>query len=173
MATPPTATAPSSSSANKRPTILPPGSSSSSVPRPPVSLAPSVTIAESAILTGAQPISIGSDSVVHPRARIDSCEASITIGRRCIVHERAHLGVPSRLPASPGAGAGGGVPGVLIHDCVTVEVGAVVEAGGTVIGEGTTVGVGCRIGRGATIGKVSPPAGTLFAVPPAPASVNK
>ncbi|KAK3384388.1 trimeric LpxA-like protein [Lasiosphaeria ovina] len=158
MATPASTSANSSS---KRHSILPPVSQAG--PKPPVQFSSSITIADSALLTGSHTILAGSESVIHPRARLDSSGGRITIGRRCIVHERSIVGgnaatvtlSPSRgsktsdtllspLPSSAG---------VTLADYVLVDVGAVIEAGDTVVGEGTTVGVGARVCAGAVVGK--------------------
>jgi dynactin-6 len=130
---------------SKRLSFLPPVSAG---PTPPVHFSSSITIAESAVLTGTHSISISSESVVHPRAKLDSLAGRIIVGRRCVVHERATLGA---------VGTSGRVTeaAVTLGDYVTVEVGAAVEAGETVIGEGTVVGVGSRVGAGAVVGKVS------------------
>jgi dynactin 6 len=32
------------------------------------------------------------ETIIHPRARFDSTQGSILIGRRCIIHERAQIG---------------------------------------------------------------------------------
>ncbi|KAB5566417.1 trimeric LpxA-like protein [Coniochaeta sp. 2T2.1] len=138
-----------SASANpKRHSILPPISQSG--PKPPVTFSSSLTIADSAVLTGTNPISISSESVIHPRARLDSMGGAITIGRRCIIHERTRIGY---MGSEGRILLGEGNKAVTMGDYVTVEVAAVVEAGGTVLGEGTTVGVGSRVGRGAVVGK--------------------
>ncbi|AEO58937.1 hypothetical protein MYCTH_2306711 [Thermothelomyces thermophilus ATCC 42464] len=128
---------------SKRHSMLPPVSSG---PKPPVQFSSSIVIADSAVLTGTHPITIHSESVVHPRARLDSLAGRVTIGRRCVVHERATVGA---------VGASGRVTeaAVTLADYVTVEVGAAVEAGDTFIGEGTVVGVGAKVGAGAVIGK--------------------
>ena len=130
---------------SKRHSIVPPVSSG---PKPPVHFSSSITIADSAVLTGTHPIAIHSESVVHPRARLDSLAGRVTVGRRCVVHERATLGA---------VGTSGRITesAVTLGDYVTVEVGAAIEAGETVIGEGTVVGVGARVGAGAVVGKVS------------------
>jgi dynactin-6 len=135
--------------AAKRHSILPPISQAG--PKPPVTFSSSITISDGAILTGTNPITISSESVIHPRARLDSMGGAIAIGRRCIIHERTkigYMGSEGRLSLAEGNKA------VTMEDYVTVEVAAVVEAGGTVLGEGTVVGVASRIGRGAVIGKV-------------------
>ncbi|KAK3316282.1 trimeric LpxA-like protein [Apodospora peruviana] len=152
---------------SKRHSILPPISQAG--PKPPIQFSSSITIADSALLTGSHTITIRTESVVHPRARLDSSGGRITIGRRCIIHERSLIGAapggglpttPSRtssLLAPPREGVeeetAAGPAGVTLGDYVTVEVAASIEAGDTVVGEGTVLGVGARIGTGAVIGK--------------------
>lgn len=142
-----------SSSSSKRHSILPPVAQAG--PKAPVRFSSSLVIADSAILTGAHTIQLRTESLVHPRAKIESLAGAIDIGKRCIVHERTHVGA---LPSgdSRRAGSSGGGAAVTLMDYCTVEVGSTVEAGGTVIGEGTIVGVASRIGSGATVGKVGP-----------------
>ncbi|KAK2074475.1 hypothetical protein P8C59_008681 [Phyllachora maydis] len=129
------------SSSNKRNSIVPPLSQAG--PRPAVKIAPSVTIDGAAHLTGSHPIGIGAESVIHPRAKLNSLGGRITVGRRCIVEERATLGAPSAEARQ----------GVTLGDYVVVHVDAVVEAGGTVVQDGAVIGVGARVGKGAVIGK--------------------
>lgn len=119
-------------------------------PKAPVNFSSSITIPDSAVLTGHHTINISSESVVHPRAKLDSSNGRVTIGRRCIVHERSSIGAAPSNPAP-----GDSRDGVTIHDYSTIEVGAVIEAGGTVVGEGSVVGVGSRVSKGAKLGKVS------------------
>ncbi|KAL2150835.1 hypothetical protein VTH82DRAFT_7398 [Thermothelomyces myriococcoides] len=128
---------------SKRHTMLPPAAAG---PKPPVQFSSSVVIADSAVLTGTHPIAVHSESVVHPRAHLDSLAGRVTVGRRCVVHERATVGA---------VGASGRVTeaAVTLADYVVVDVGAVVSAGDTFIGEGTVVGVGAKVGAGAVIGK--------------------
>lgn len=144
------------SSSNKRHSILPPLKDSG--PKAPVRFSSSLIIAESAILTGTHIITLRTESLVHPRAKIESTAGPVDVGKRCIVQERTHVGaVPSGVvvPASPGAEtAGDNTAGVVLHDYVTIQACAVVEAGGTVVGEGSVIGVGAKIGRGAVIGEV-------------------
>ncbi|KAK3292648.1 uncharacterized protein B0H64DRAFT_233616 [Chaetomium fimeti] len=134
-------------------------STAPSAPKPPVHLSSHLTIADSAQLTGTHLIEIRGESVVHPRARLESSAGRIAVGRRCVVHERATVGAApsaggvSGRVAAAGADGGGGVVAVTLAECVTVEVGAVIEAGETVIGEGTVVGVGARVGARAVVGK--------------------
>ncbi|KAI0907375.1 trimeric LpxA-like protein [Ustulina deusta] len=133
------------SSSTKRQSVLPRVQSG---PKAPVNFSSSITIADSAILTGNHTINISSESVVHPRAKLDSANGRITIGRRCIVHERTTIGAASADP-TPSESR----DGVVISDYATVEVGAVIESGGTMVGEGCHVGVGSWVGKGAQLGK--------------------
>ncbi|KAL2755525.1 hypothetical protein ACRALDRAFT_2084753, partial [Sodiomyces alcalophilus JCM 7366] len=129
-------------SSSKRRSILSPISNAG--PQAPVNASSSAKVSDNSILTGTHSITIQSESVIHPRARLESTSGSILVGRRCIVHERTHVG------STDGDETSGGV---VLGDYVTVESGSVVEAGGTEIGEGTVVGVKARIGRGAKVGK--------------------
>ncbi|KAI0517976.1 hypothetical protein F5B22DRAFT_601278 [Xylaria bambusicola] len=134
------------SSSTKRQSVLPRVQSG---PKAPVNFSSSITIADSALLTGNHTINISSESVVHPRAKLDSANGRITIGRRCMVHERTSIGAVSADP-TPSESR----DGVVISDYATVETGAIIESGGTIIGEGCQVGVGSRVGKGAQLGKV-------------------
>ncbi|ORY62531.1 trimeric LpxA-like protein [Pseudomassariella vexata] len=131
------------SSSNKRQSVLPKVPSG---PKAPVNFGSHVTIADSAILTGSHTINISSESVIHPRARLESTYGRITIGRRCIVHERTHVGAPSSDDKR-------GDFGVLTEDYVVVEVGSIIESGNTTIGEGCHIGPRVTIGKGAKLGK--------------------
>lgn len=136
-----------SSSSSKRHSILPPVAQAG--PKAPVRFSSSLVIADSAILTGAHTIQLRTESLVHPRAKIESLAGPVDIGKRCVVHERTVVGA---LPTGgPKTGSNG--VAVTLMDYCTVEVGSTVEAGGTIIGEGTIVGVGSRIGSGAVVGK--------------------
>ncbi|KAI0401123.1 trimeric LpxA-like protein [Xylaria palmicola] len=117
-------------------------------PKAPVNFSSSITISDSALLAGNHTINISSESVIHPRAKLDSANGRVTIGRRCIVHERTSIGAPSADP-TPSESR----DGVVISDYATIEAGAVIESGGTVIGEGCQVGVGSRVGKGAKLGR--------------------
>ncbi|KAI0849692.1 trimeric LpxA-like protein [Daldinia vernicosa] len=132
-------------SSSKRQSIVPRVQSG---PKAPVNFSSSITIADSALLAGNHTINISSETVIHPRAKLDSSNGRITIGRRCIVHERTSIGATSADP-TPSESR----DGVVVSDYVTIEVGVVLESGGTMIGEGCMVGVGCRVGKGARLGK--------------------
>ncbi|KAF4965919.1 hypothetical protein FSARC_6333 [Fusarium sarcochroum] len=131
---------------SKRHSVLP--AIDRSGPRPPVHFSSSLTISDNAILQGTHSITMQTETVVHPRSRFESNIGPILIGRRCLVHERTHMGAsPADLDnAKPG--------GIALGDYVTIEAGSIVEAGGTEIGEGTVVHAGSIIGSGSRIGKV-------------------
>ncbi|PSR79958.1 trimeric LpxA-like protein [Coniella lustricola] len=142
------AAAHSASASSKRHSILPPLKDAG--PRAPIRFSSSLTIADSAILTGVYTITLRTESLVHPRAKLESRIGPVDVGKRCIVQERTHVGVFA--DAIVGNYHGEHL-GVTLGDYVTVQAGAVLEAGGTVVGEGSLVGVGARIGRGAKIGE--------------------
>jgi dynactin-6 len=161
---------------SKRHSIVPPVSSSG--PKPPVYLSSSLTIADLAVLTGTHHISIHGDSVVHPRARFHSLTGRVTVGRRCIIHERATIGAsphssssssssrptsvtsPLGTPLSPssaaavpgGAGGGGGAEGHAPSTGVTLGEYVTVEVGATIEAGGTVIGEGTVVGVGARVG---------------------
>ncbi|KAH8666643.1 transferase hexapeptide domain-containing protein [Xylariales sp. PMI_506] len=137
-------------SSSKRQSILPKVAAG---PKAPVNFSSSITIADTAILTGSHTINISSESVVHPRAKFESAGGRVTIGRRCIIHERTHIGaLSSSIPTSPTSPTERSY-GVEVGDYVTIEVGAVIEAGSTRISDGCLIGIGARIGKGAVLGK--------------------
>ncbi|KAK0384717.1 hypothetical protein NLU13_7195 [Sarocladium strictum] len=116
-------------------------------PKPPVNFSSSLTISEKAVLQGTHSITIQAETVIHPGSKLESSVGSILIGRRCLVHERAHIGAqPEDLnTAKPG--------GVSLGDYVIVEADCVVEAGDTEVGDGSVLQAGSRVGTGARIGK--------------------
>lgn len=114
-------------------------------PKPPTSLSSTLVIADNASLTGTHLITLGSNTVVHPRTKLSSAFAPIKIGSGCIISERSSVGLQSE-PAEDGR------EGVVIDNGVIVEVGAVVEA--KRVGEGCVIEVNAKIGKGAVVGKV-------------------
>ncbi|KAJ3525671.1 hypothetical protein NM208_g11539 [Fusarium decemcellulare] len=130
---------------SKRHSILP--AIDRSGPRPPVNFSSSLTISDNAILQGTHSITMQAETVVHPRSKFESNLGAILIGRRCLIHERTHLGArPADIEsAKPG--------GIALADYVTIEAGSIVEAGGTEIGEGSLIQAGANIGSGCRIGK--------------------
>lgn len=115
-------------------------------PKPPTKLSSTLIIADSAQLAGTHLIAIGSNSVIHPRAKLNSSYAPITIGNSCIISERCQIGFQSGDDESEES------EGVKIDNGVVVEVGAAIEA--SRVGEGCLIEVNARIGRGAVLGKV-------------------
>ncbi|KKK17334.1 hypothetical protein ARAM_007755, partial [Aspergillus rambellii] len=60
---------------------------------------PTATISDSAVFQGPHRITIGSGSIIHPRARIYSYDGPVVIGDGCIISEKASVGI------APGSGA--------------------------------------------------------------------
>jgi dynactin-6 len=114
-------------------------------PKPPASLASSLVIAEQASLTGTHLITLGPNTVVHPRTKINSTYAPVTVQNNCIICERSQVGLQSE-PAEDQ------VRGVVIENGVIIEVGAIVEA--SMVGEGSVIEVNAKVGKGAILGKV-------------------
>jgi dynactin-6 len=114
------------------------------VAKPPTSLAPSIAISDKASLVGTNLITIRGDTIVHPHAKLISTHGPVTVGSACILSERSTIGLQTASDAQP--------DGVIIEDCVVVEVGAVVEA--QRVGEGSLIEINARVGKGALIGKV-------------------
>jgi dynactin-6 len=125
-------------STQKRTTTAP------SAPKPPVSFAPDTRISDSASIVGTKLITIGNDTIIHPRAKLISSHASIVIGKACILAERSAVGLQTLSTDQ--------LDGVIIEDYVLIEVGAIVEA--RRVGEGSIVETNARVGKGAVIGKV-------------------
>jgi dynactin 6 len=126
-------------SSSKRASTAPPA------PKPPVRFAPALVIAENAALTGTNLISIGLNTVIHPRTKLNSTYAPISIGSNCIIGERSQIGLQSAPSDSQR-------DGVAIENGVVVETGAVVEA--RKVGEGSVIEINTKIGKDAIIGKV-------------------
>lgn len=116
-------------------------------PKPPTTLSATLLISEHVSLTGLWPISIADNCVVHPRAKITSAHAPVSIGRDCIVSERSCLGL-----AGPARSDDEARQGLVVGNGVVIETGAVVEAKS--VGDGCLLEVGSRIGKGAVLGKV-------------------
>lgn len=117
-------------------------------PKPPVKFSSSIVISDNAILQGTHSITIQSETILHPRSRLESNLGSILIGQRCIIHERAHIGCRPQGLGNAELG------GVVLGDYVLVETGCLIEAGDTEIGDGSVIHVGSKIGNGAKVGKV-------------------
>ncbi|KAL1989938.1 hypothetical protein VTN49DRAFT_7135 [Thermomyces lanuginosus] len=70
-------------------------------PRPPISAHPTTTIADSAVLHGTHPVTIGAGTVIHPRARIYSYTGPVQIGDGCIISEKSVIGDEPPNPQQP------------------------------------------------------------------------
>ena len=121
--------------------------SHASAPRPRVNLE-QCTISDHAALVGSKTITVKENSVIHLRARLDSTHGNGTVGRNCIVSERARIGLQHKVDRSAIQ-----EDEVELEDFVTVGPNAVVEA--RKVGFGSDVEAGARIGKGAVIGQVS------------------
>ncbi|PWY94471.1 trimeric LpxA-like protein [Aspergillus sclerotioniger CBS 115572] len=139
--------------------------------RAPITAHPSATISETTLIQGSHPISIGSGTIIHPRARIYSHEGPIIIGNGCIISEKSVIGAP--LPPPPPAPASSSssqgdekpilptrissnvtispcaqvLPGAHIHSCCGIEAHAVVGRR-AVIGSHSRVCAGCEVAPG-------------------------
>lgn len=123
-------------------------------PKPPTKLSSSLVIAEQAQLVGTKLITLGASTVIHPRAKLNSSFAPLTMGSHCIVCERSQVGLQSDPDDDDGEEYG-----TVLENGVVVELGAVVEA--KRIGEGTLIEVNARVGKGAVLGKVRLRPGTF------------
>lgn len=94
--------------------------------------------------------------MLHPRAKVTSKHAPVTIGEGCIICERSSVGLLSGSGKTDDGGKEGAAEQqqneVVLEAGVCVEVGAQVEA--RTVGEGSVVGVNARVGKGAVLGKV-------------------
>ncbi|KAJ5231822.1 uncharacterized protein N7469_006410 [Penicillium citrinum] len=79
-------------------------STPSGPPKAPVKADPTTTISDTVIFQGTHPVTIGANTVIHPRVRFYSFEGPIVIGDGCIIGEKTIFGTaptsPSSLPSS-------------------------------------------------------------------------
>lgn len=113
-------------------------------PKPPTSFSSNTVVSDTASLTGTNLITVRGDTIIHPRAKIISANAPVSIGSYCIVSERSTVGLQSTSSTQ--------AEGVVIEDYVVVEVGATIEA--KHVGEGSVIEINAQVGKGAVIGKV-------------------
>src|SRR5437667_4625353 len=78
-------------SSSKRASLAPAG------PKTPTSLSPSLIIADSASLTGSNLIALGDNTVIHPRARLISTHAPLTVQNLCVICEKSAVGLQSKV----------------------------------------------------------------------------
>ncbi|KAF3905389.1 hypothetical protein ABW21_db0205613 [Orbilia brochopaga] len=112
-------------------------SSSSSAPLPPLSIDPSVLLSDAISFSGTFPITLGANTILHPRCKLNSTEGPIIVGSNCIVSEKTQLIAPD-------------ADGLVLGDYVLIEVNCTIHAAR--IGEGTSIEVGAKLGKGCRIG---------------------
>ncbi|KAJ5733923.1 hypothetical protein N7493_002709 [Penicillium malachiteum] len=69
-------------------------------PKAPLKADPSSTIADTAVFQGTYPVTIGANTIIHPRARFYAYEGPIIVGDGCIISEKAVIGAAPNTPAS-------------------------------------------------------------------------
>ncbi|KAI9648938.1 hypothetical protein NHQ30_001504 [Ciborinia camelliae] len=126
---------------SKRASMLPPP------PKPPTSFSSNITIADHASLIGTHLITIRGHTILHPRTKLNSSFAPITMGVQCVIGERSSIGMLS-IPSEEQ------VQGVVLENGVIIETGAIVEA--KLVGQGTLIEINAKVGKGAVIGKIGP-----------------
>ena len=90
-------------------------------PRAPVSVHSTTTVSETATFHGTHPITIGSGTVIHPRARLYSFEGPIQIGDGCIIGEKTIIGDNEPESTAPSITDGSG--GILTRISSSVVIG--------------------------------------------------
>ncbi|KAL1956279.1 hypothetical protein VTO42DRAFT_7452 [Malbranchea cinnamomea] len=133
--------------------------SSSSVPRPPLSVHPTATVSEVAYFQGTHPISVGAGTIIHPRAKLLSFEGPINIGEGCIIGEKCVIGGGSathcttNTQAAPGASPNRETSEpTILENSVLVGPLATISAGAH-IRSAATVDASASLGRNVRIGK--------------------
>ncbi|KAI9839432.1 MAG: hypothetical protein M1837_002081 [Sclerophora amabilis] len=134
-------------SSSKRASTAPAG------PKPPTSISSSAVISDATSIVGTNHVTIGDNTILHPRVKIDSTYATVAIGSFCIISERSVVGLRSADTSDMGASEfrEGRISGITVGNGVSIEAGAAVEANS--IGDGCIVEVNAKIGRGAIMGK--------------------
>ncbi|KAI9825446.1 MAG: hypothetical protein M1832_001176 [Thelocarpon impressellum] len=130
--------------ASKRASLLPAG------PKPPCTIHPTAIIADTAVLSGTFPVTIGANAVLHPRAKLLSTYGPVSVGAWCVIGERCVVGLSSPPSASKDIGGKVGEEGVVVEDATTLEPGAVVEA--KRVGQGSVIDVRARLNPGSSVG---------------------
>ncbi|KAF2220869.1 trimeric LpxA-like protein [Elsinoe ampelina] len=122
------------------------------VSKPPCKIDPTAIISDKAVLVGTHPITIGSRTVLHPYAKLDSTNGPITLGSNCIISERANVEAQND---------------VKVDDHVSIETGALVQS--SRIGQCCTISAYALLQTGTQLGqfcKITPkctlPRGTVL-----------
>lgn len=135
-------------------------------PRAPVSVHSTTTVSETATFHGTYPITIGSGTVIHPRARLYSFEGPIQIGDGCIIGEKTIIG-DNEPNSSSSTDASGGIltrisSSVVVGPQATIRTGSYIRSAAVVdslaiinrnvtIGAHTKICSSCEITEGATV----------------------
>ena len=147
----------------KPPTNTHRSSSSSHSPGPPkapLRADPTATIADTVVLQGRYPVTIGAGTVIHPRAKFYAYEGPIFVDDGCIICEKAVIGAPptsSRPPSTSPTESGTSTPepkkeiSTRISYFVTIGASATVEPGAH-LHSSSTIEALATIRRGADIG---------------------
>ena len=110
---------------------------------PPTTVHPTAVVAPAAILTGTYPITIGANTIIHPRATLTSKYGPVSIGNGCIIGERSVVGLQSKSSV--------GDKGVVVGNGVTIESGAKIQGS---IEDSSVVEIGAVAEMGSIVGKV-------------------
>ncbi|KAF3902649.1 hypothetical protein ABW20_dc0104880 [Dactylellina cionopaga] len=102
-------------------------SASASAPLPPLSIDPTALLSDAISFSGSYPITIGANTILHPRCKLNSVDGPVLIGSNCIISEKTQLIAPD-------------IDGLVLGDFVLVEVNSFVQAAR--VGEGTSIEVG-------------------------------
>ncbi|EXJ95272.1 hypothetical protein A1O1_00392 [Capronia coronata CBS 617.96] len=155
--------------------------SSSSSARPPVTLGQTTHLDPGAYVRGSHGITIGEQTLIHPRAQLIATHGPLSIGDRCIISEKSIIGGPLESPSTlpPASGSGSSLlpapqkpvdqdndesdpmkttiyPNVYIHAYSRVHAGATIKEAAVVeahvtIFAGVTVGSHAKICAGVTV----------------------
>ncbi|EXJ89415.1 hypothetical protein A1O3_02482 [Capronia epimyces CBS 606.96] len=131
--------------------------------RPPVTLGQTTHLDPGAYVRGTHGITLGEQTLVHPRAQLVAVHGPLSIGDRCIISEKCVIGgpvatdKPSEGPEGAGRGAGGSGSDesdpvkTTIHSRVYVHANAHVLAG-AVIKEAVVIEPHVTVRAGVTVG---------------------
>lgn len=104
-------------------------------PRAPVSVHATTTVSETASFHGTHPITIGSGTVIHPRARIYSFDGPVQIADGCVIGEKSTIGDNNSLSTSSSTHDGEQptpIPTTRLSSSVIVGPHAVIRSGASV-----------------------------------------
>ncbi|KAK3053993.1 hypothetical protein LTR09_004769 [Extremus antarcticus] len=111
--------------------------------KPTCKIHPNATVADKAHLLGSHTISIDSNTIIHPQARLNASHGNISIGAGSIVAEKSVVGLSSEPDDEDS--------NITIGSDVSIESGAVIQA--RKVGDNCTLGTNCKVGKGVVLGK--------------------